>query len=269
MKPIRRICLVLLVCALLFTGCSIFRRSRSGAAPSGSLIPRNTAEMTAFTKDENGVVSYPGAIQGIDVSSHQREIDWEAVYQDGIRFAILQIGFRGYHESGSLNVDSRFEENYENARAAGIAVGVYFYSQATSREEAKAEADFVLDTLGGRKLELPVFFDWEEVSRGRTAGYANTLVSDYAQIFCDTVAEGGYAPGVYFSQSYGYMLLNLEALRSSAFWLAEYGSYQSFGYGVHFWQYTGKGHVAGIEVQVDRDLMYVEPEAETVTEVAE
>ena len=65
------------------------------------------------------------------------------------------------------------------------------------------------------------------------------------------------------------MLLNLEALRSSAFWLAEYGSYQSFGYGVHFWQYTGKGHVAGIEVQVDRDLMYVEPEAETVTEVAE
>ncbi len=166
-------------------------------------------------------------------------------------------------------MDSRFEENYENARAAGIAVGVYFYSQATSREEAKAEADFVLDTLGGRKLELPVFFDWEEVSRGRTAGYANTLVSDYAQVFCDTVAEGGYAPGVYFSQSYGYMLLNLEALRSSAFWLAEYGSYQSFGYGVHFWQYTGKGHVAGIEVQVDRDLMYVEPEAETVTEVAE
>ena len=229
MKPIRRICLVLLVCALLFTGCSFFRRSRSGAAPSGSLIPLSTAEMTAFTKDENGVVSYPGAIQGIDVSSHQREIDWEAVYQDGIRFAILQIGFRGYHESGSLNVDSRFEENYENARAAGIA----------------------------------------EVSRGRTAGYANTLVSDYAQIFCDTVAEGGYAPGVYFSQSYGYMLLNLEALRSSAFWLAEYGSYQSFGYGVHFWQYTGKGHVAGIEVQVDRDLMYVEPEAETVTEVAE
>ncbi|MBQ1755639.1 MAG: hypothetical protein IIZ96_02775, partial [Oscillospiraceae bacterium] len=149
MKPIRRICLVLLVCALLFTGCSIFRRSRGGAAPSGSLIPLNTAEMTAFTKDENGVVSYPGAIQGIDVSSHQREIDWEAVYQDGIRFAILQIGFRGYHESGSLNVDSRFEENYENARAAGIAVGVYFYSQATSREEAKAEADFVLDTLGG------------------------------------------------------------------------------------------------------------------------
>ena len=65
MKPIRRICLVLLVCALLFTGCSFFRRSRSGAAPSGSLIPLNTAEMTAFTKDENGVGDDDGKFNGV------------------------------------------------------------------------------------------------------------------------------------------------------------------------------------------------------------
>ena len=269
MKPINRLCLALLLGCFLLTGCSVARRIRGGDQPSGLSIPRNTAEMAAFTMDENGVVAYPDAIQGIDVSSHQQQIDWEAVYQDGIRFAILQIGFRGYNESGSLNVDSRFEENYENARAAGISVGAYFYSQATSVAEAREEAEFVLDTLDGRKLELPVFYDWEEVSKGRTAGFANTLVSDYAETFCGAITDGGYAPGVYFSQSYGYMLLNLERLQNCAFWLAEYSSYQSFGYAVHFWQYTGQGHVAGIDVQVDRNLMYVEPRSEPVTEVVE
>ena len=139
-------------------------------------------------------------------------------------------------------------------------MGVYFYSQATSVAEAEAEAAFVLASLDGRALDLPVFYDWEEVSRGRTKGYATMRVSDFAAAFCGAVREAGYRSGVYFSQSYGYRIMRLENLLDSAFWLAEYNSYQSFDYAVGFWQYTGKGRVDGISLPVDRDIMYMQAE---------
>ena len=107
-------------------------------------------------------------------------IDWERVRADGVDFAILRVGFRG-NTVGGLKPDERFAENYVAARKAGLRVGVYFYSQAVSEAEAAEEAAYVLELLDGVPLELPVFFDWEEVADGRTGGKATSEVGGWAR----------------------------------------------------------------------------------------
>lgn len=107
-----------------------------------------------FVKNENKISyedkKYTSRL-GVDVSVFQGDIDWEQVKAAGYEFAILRIGYRGYGEKGTLNADEKFEQNMENARKAGIDVGVYFFSQAVNEEEAKEEADFVLEHLKGQE----------------------------------------------------------------------------------------------------------------------
>jgi GH25 family lysozyme M1 (1,4-beta-N-acetylmuramidase) len=252
MKNYLRRLTVLLLC-LLLTACSF---SRGDSSPT---IRRSDRRAEDYTLDGKGRPSYPGAVLGVDVSAHQREIDWERAKADGVAFAILRIGFRGNTEGG-LMADERFAANYVGARHAGLLVGVYFYSQATSEAEALEEADYVLRLLDGVPLDLPVFFDWEEVAKGRTGGFATSAVSVWAQSFCRRIAEGGYRSGVYFNQRYGYSIMRLENLTEYAFWIAEYADDQSFAYQTDFWQFTGSGHVDGIDTIVDLDLMYAPEE---------
>ena len=251
---IKTVYLLALLPLLLLTGC-VWRGQNKPPA-----IPLNRLEAKDFTQDEKGRAAYPGALLGVDVSAHQKEIDWARVKADGVDFAILRIGFRGNTEGG-LNVDSAFARNYVEARKAGLQVGVYFYSQAVSGAEAEEEAAWVLKMLDGVPLDLPVFFDWEEVAKGRTGGHATSAVGDWAAAFCTAVEAGGYEAGVYFNQRYGYSIMHLENLTAWSFWIAEYNSRQSFAYRTDFWQFTGSGHVDGIKTVVDLDLMYA-PEVE-------
>lgn len=225
---------------------------------SGLLSPavlRNARNRDDFMLDEKGRVSYPGALLGVDVSDHQGQIDWKRVRADGVDFAILRVGYRGY-SVGNIRADDSFARNYVEAKEAGLKLGVYFYSQALSPEEARQEADWVLKMLDGIELELPVFFDWEEAEDGRTAGKASPAVSGYAAAFCQTISQGGYQAGAYFNQQYGYTIMKLSQLTEYAFWLAEYQAYQSFPRETAFWQFSSVGTVDGIDTVVDLDLMY-------------
>lgn len=251
-RTIRAALLLGALWALLLSGCGPARTSRVI-----SDIPRNDKRAADFGLDEKGRVSYPGAVLGVDVSSHQGEIDWARVRADGVEFAILRIGFRGNTEGG-LIVDERFARNYVEARQAGLKVGVYFFSQAISEEEAREEADFVLELLDGVPLELPVYYDWEEAQKGRTGGHGSSEVGTWARLFCEAVTAGGYRAGVYFNQRYGYSIMGLQNLTDYSFWLAEYDDSQSFSYQTQLWQFTGSGHVDGIDTIVDLDLMYAE-----------
>lgn len=218
-------------------------------------IPRNKRALSDFGTDAKGRPTYPGAVLGVDVSSHQGDIDWKRVRADGVEFAILRIGFRG-NTAGSLNMDEAFAGNYVEARNAGLRVGAYFFSQAISEQEAREEAAYTLRLLDGVPLELPVFFDWEEAAEGRTGGKASSEVGGYAAAFCQTLTEGGYRAGVYFNQRYGYSIMHLENLLDHAFWIAEYADCQSFSFRTELWQFTGSGHVDGIDTIVDMDLLY-------------
>lgn len=197
------------------------------------------------------------ALTGIDVSSHQGEIDWAAVAGDGISFAILRIGNRGYSE-GVISADQRFEANLAGAQENGLQVGCYFFSQAVSVEEAQEEADFVLAALNGREMDLPVVFDWEHIdnAEARTDSVDTETVTACARAFCERIQEAGYQTAVYCNGMLGYLHYDLSQLEQYDAWYAEYASWPSFAYAFDLWQYTNTGTVAGIAGNVDLDLWF-------------
>lgn len=191
---------------------------------------------------------------GIDVSEHQPIIDWEAVKAAGVEYVMIRAGYRGYTE-GQIFRDSCFESHLAGARAAGLDVGVYFFSQAVTPEEAAEEARFLLSVLGGQKLEIGVAFDWEFVSGdARTAQMDGRTLTDCAITFCEAVAKKGYDPIVYFNQDQAENMYLLEELTDYSFWLAMYTDQMTFPYKVDLWQYTEDGAVPGIEGNVDVNL---------------
>ncbi len=211
---------------------------------------------------QNGLLSYDDgktvSENGIDVSEHQGEIDWESVAGAGIDFAFLRIGYRGYTE-GNMYPDARFEENYEAARAAGIRVGVYFYSQAVSESEAAKEAEFVLQLLGERELDLPVTIDWEyaDADSARTDDIGGSLLTSISDAFCSRIESAGYSAAIYFNKDTGYIHYDLGVLSDYDFWIADYSDTPVFYYAHEYWQYTDEGHVAGISETVDLNLRFV------------
>lgn len=195
--------------------------------------------------------------RGLDVSSYQEDIDWERVRAEGFDFAFIRIGYRGY-SVGNIFPDERARENLAEAKAAGFDVGVYFYAQAISVEEAKEEARWCLDFLGSEALQLPVVYDWEYVGpAARTGGMDKATLTECVKTFCTTVQEAGFQPMVYFNKHVSQDLLDLEALSEYPFWLAQYKEQMDYPYQVDFWQYTEEGKVPGIEGDVDIDLMFL------------
>ena len=193
---------------------------------------------------------------GVDVSSHQGVIDWQAVAASGVEFAMIRIGFRGYLE-GEFNEDTCARANIEGARAAGLDVGVYFFSQALTRQEAAREAAWCVAFLEGYDLQMPLVFDWEHVESqsARTAGFSDgQLLTACARSFCDVVTAAGYEPMVYFNVYQARDLYDLTALQDCGFWIAQYVDGLDYPHAVDLWQYTESGEVDGIQGKVDLDL---------------
>lgn len=194
---------------------------------------------------------------GVDVSENQQLIDWAAVAGDGIEFAFIRLGYRGASEGG-LYLDAYFQRNLEQARAAGIDCGVYFFSQATSPDEAREEARFVLEHLGGAALQYPVAFDSEEVALGagqsRTAGLSDAEMTAIAQAFFSEISAAGYKTMLYGNaQDLGRY--DPELLAAFDIWWAEYGMpAPTARLDFTLWQYSNEGSVAGVPAAVDMDI---------------
>ena len=191
---------------------------------------------------------------GVDVSAHQQQIDWQQVAEAGIEFAMIRLGYRGYG-SGNIGADEWASANLEGAVQAGLDVGVYFFSQAVSVEEAREEAQFVLDQLQGHVLQMPVVFDWEYVAEdARTGAMDAQTLTDCTVAFCEEIRQAGYTPMLYFNQHMADTLFELEKLTDYGFWLAMYSDRMTYPYRVEMWQYTCTGTVPGIEGDVDINL---------------
>lgn len=237
---------------------TILYRDRELKAQRG--VPRSKYRVEHFIPDERGRLSYEHggkkARLGIDVSYYQGEIDWQAVAADGVEFAMIRLGYRGYG-SGAIAEDERFEEYFRGAREAGLELGVYFFSQAVTVQEAQEEADFVLRLLDGRELQYPVVFDWERISPGREArtdGLDGETMTQCAAAFAQRIQDGGYQPMLYFNRDMGYLDYDLKELKRWPFWLARYDVTPDFYYDYDLWQFSHTGRVAGIEKDVDLNL---------------
>lgn len=196
--------------------------------------------------------------RGIDLSVFQKSVDWKKAAADGVEFAVIRLGFRGYGK-GVLQPDERFDSHLTGAHDAGIDAGVYFFSQALTAEEGREEAQYVLEQLQGRTLELPVYFDWEPVTAedSRTNGYDYAHLTDSAVAFCQTIQQAGYQAGVYINRQQGYYHYDLSRLTDYSLWVADYNSYPDFYYRFDMWQYTAEGQVDGLDIQVDENLLFV------------
>mgnify|MGYP004686946029 CR=1 FL=1 len=196
--------------------------------------------------------------RGVDLSVFQKNVDWAKAAESGVEFAVIRLGFRGYGK-GVLQPDDLFDSHLEGAHAAGIDAGVYFFSQALTAEEGREEAQYVLERLDGRALELPVYFDWEPVSAedSRTNGYDYANLTDSAVAFCQTIEAAGYRAGVYINRQQGYYHYDLSRLADYSLWVADYNSYPDFYYRFDMWQYTASGQVEGFDIQVDENLLFV------------
>lgn len=191
--------------------------------------------------------------RGIDVSKFQGTIDWNAVKADGITFAIIRCGYRGYG-TGALVEDSTYRRNIQGAINAGLKVGVYFYSQAINEAEAVEEASMVLSLVSGYSLPLGVYYDTESVAGGRANSISAAERTACAVAFCETIRNAGYRAGVYSYASWFYNALNFANISKYNIWIAQYRDTLSFSYKYNIWQYTGSGRVNGISTAVDMNI---------------
>ena len=196
---------------------------------------------------------------GIDVSAHQKEIDWKKVKASGVTFVFIRIGFRGYGQTGDIRLDSMFKKNIKEAQKAGIAVGVYFFSQAVNESEAKEEAEFVRSNLKDCKLQLPVVYDPETVDAkdARTAGVGGMQFTKNAVAFCSAIKAAGYTPMIYANMLWEAYFLDLRQLSEYPIWYADYLPTPQIPYYFSYWQYSATGKIDGIKGNVDLNIQMI------------
>lgn len=230
--------------------------------PIQTEIPLHGLKQENLQVLENGRYQYVENDQvvshmGIDVSKYQGKINWQKVAAEGVEFVFLRLGLRGY-ESGKLVEDETFQANIKGATEHGIKVGVYFFSQAITVEEAVEEANFVLERIAPYNIECPVVFDVEKV--GSSSARMNQLTpqerTDVTIAFLDTIEAAGYKSMFYHNMETALLLLELERLKDYDRWFAYYGEelYYPYAYGV--WQYSEKGRIDGISAEVDMNIAF-------------
>ncbi len=193
--------------------------------------------------------------QGIDVSRYQGNINWTQVKAAGIDFAMIQVAYRdGVY--GTLAEDKCFKNNIQGALAAGIDVGVYFFSQAITEDEAKEEADYAMKLVEQYKITYPICIDSEYRKNGRANSLNAAVRTNVVKAFCQEVSEHGYRAMVYASKSWFEDNLYMNYLSDYEVWLARYHTVPEYTGTFHMWQHTNKGRVSGIMGDVDRDICY-------------
>ncbi len=229
--------------------------------PEAEDMPVFGREATDFNVQDQ-MPSYAGEDltmrRGVDVSDHQKEIDWQAVADSGVDFAVIRCGYRSYAE-GELYEDSRFRANIQGALDAGLDVGVYFFSQALNIVEAAEEAIYTIHLIEDYDVRLPVFFDWEPLpyEGSRTADVPGEAVTAACLEFTRLVRAAGYLPGMYSYLTLAYFTYDLNQLTDLSLWMGDPGTKPIFYYDHDFWQYSYTGSVPGISVDVDLDAMYI------------
>ena len=190
-------------------------------------------------------------IRGIDVSQYQGNIDFDKVKKSGIKFVIIRAGYGKY----TNQKDPYFEQNYSKAKKAGLKVGAYWYSYATSSDDAVAEAQACMSVIKGKTFEYPIWFDLEESSQFVKG---TTFCSNLVKAFCNELEKNGYFAGLYISRSPLQYYISDDVKKRYALWIAEYGSKCQYSGSYGMWQYASTGKVNGINGNVDMDYSYVD-----------
>ena len=211
----------------------------------------------AYFNEEGEKISH----LGVDVSYHQQSIDFEQLKTSPVEFMMVRCGYRGYTEGGLIQ-DEKFEEYAQACNDNDIPLGVYFFTQAVTEEEALAEADYVINLISKYKISYPVAFDTEYVqdkeARTNKAELSKEELSRICIAFCERIKEAGYYPIIYASENWMRRSLDLTMLTDYDFWAPQYLEENDFLYDFTIWQYTEHGSIAGISEDVDLNISMVD-----------
>lgn len=195
-----------------------------------------------------------GNVMGIDISKHNGTVDWNAVKNAGVEFVILRCGYRG-SASGVLVEDEKFRTNIKGATAAGLKVGIYFFSQAVNEMEAVEEASLTLSLIKGHKISYPVYID-VEAANGRADGLSAAERTKVVRAFCETIRDSGYTAGVYSNKNWFAEKMDTGAFGNYRIWLAQYTESPTYTGRYEMWQYSSRGTIPGIKGDVDLNICY-------------
>lgn len=204
---------------------------------------------------DSGALITGSGVLGIDVSKHNGTIDWAAVKNSGVSYVIIRCGYRG-STTGALIEDPKFKSNIKGAQAAGLKVGIYFFTQAINEAEAVEEASMVLQLIKSYAISYPVYLDVES-SGGRADGISKDVRTAVCKAFCATIANSGYTSGIYANKTWLNEKISPSALGGHKIWLAQYAAAPTYNGPYHMWQYSSKGSVSGISGRVDMNLSYL------------
>lgn len=278
--------IIIILCALIFVGafCLLLIKNEDKKEPvSVDETPKAVEEAKVeeiskkkdyislkdldYTKldDSNWIIKYEDdkyiSSIGIDVSEFNKSTDFYTLKSEGIDFVFIRVGWRGYTE-GNIYRDKYFEDYYREAKDAGLKIGFYFFSQATSEEEAKEEADFVLNQLKDKECDMYVCFDMESPggSEGRIANKTKEERTSYALTFSKIIEENGYKPMIYANKDWSINYYDMNKLKDIPIWYALYDDYPEVDFDFALWQYTASASVYGSSLvnRTDLNLMLIE-----------
>ncbi|MBP3611515.1 MAG: glycoside hydrolase family 25 protein, partial [Lachnospiraceae bacterium] len=228
-------------------------------------IAKNTYQVDNFKLDEHGFLAYyengvKTSLTGVDVSKWQYDVDWKKVAASGVDYAMIRLGYRGTAAVGNCVIDPYFEQNIKGALDAGLQVGVYYFTQAVTEEEAREEANIVIEALKGYNVTFPVAYDTEYAENARANDLSNAERTACAKAFCDTILAAGYTPVIYAGTNWGVLDMNLEGLQDYDLWYAYYGNPEDvyLPYNYTMWQYTDDAVVDGVQTKVDLNISFID-----------
>lgn len=212
------------------------------------------ADKMAYYEDGRSV-SYLGA----DLSKYNGDVDFRALKESGIEFVMLRLGARGYG-SGQIMLDEKFDEYMNKASEAGLEIGVYFFSQAITAEEAVEESNFIIQTLTERNITYPVAFDMEYVQndKARVEILSKEEKTAVARAFLENIKAAGYKPMIYGTKEWLIKEINLTKLTEYDIWLSQQKDIPDYPYKFQMWQYTTEGEIAGVDGDVDLNICFVD-----------
>lgn len=228
-----------------------------------SYLDKNTYQEAGFVYEEP-VMKYfangdKASYLGVDISKENGTVDFKKIKKDGVDFVMVRLGYRGY-ESGNVILDEEYFDNIQLANEAGLAVGVYFESQATTVEEALEEAEFVVTNLIEMRVTYPVVFDLGLVANdtSRIDNIPKTQLTEITNAFCERVKEVGFTPMVYGNKYWLLRKIDLTMLGDYDIWLSQNGEVPDYPYEFAMWQYSHTGSVSGISGDVNMNISFID-----------
>lgn len=226
-------------------------------------LPKNEYDFTKLVCQSDIMKYYEDGKQisytGVDVSKYQDYIDFVKVKKAGVDYVMIRVGSRGYG-SGQVVIDDYYSENIKRATDAGLLVGLYFSSQAITEDEAREEANILLENIGDYRIDYPIAFDMEFVDNdtARIEALSKSEKTAIAKAFLETIEAAGYKTAIYGDKEWLIKEIDMSKLTAYDVWLSQEADIPDYPYQFTMWQYSKTGSIDGISGYANLNISFID-----------